>query len=747
MPRPYVHARLPRSGLGNKLFVWARALVFARRHGLPLVVTGWCTPRWRALLKGEDARIYWNYFTPWNELSVSERSRAKVVAEPALEGGLQSDATVYEFSEMPHWKTCFEGLREHRELIRSELFGHLTAARRREIAAVPKPMICLQIRMGDFRTLKAHEQFSQVGGVRTPLDYFRQWIEDLRAVHGSDVPVTIVSDGTAAELASLLALPKVTHTPGRTGLADLILMADSRLLVCSAGSTFSQWGGFLGDPVLIHHPDHMHYFCRPEADRVHVFEGAESPGAVEAWPPLLRSNVVSLGGIDQPRDSSLKPGTHVLHVPFGYFPDQCGGTEVYVAALCRELTAMGIRNTVAAPGEKDASYTHDGVGVRRFEIDPHPTFESINVRGDEVAARSFATVLNEVKPDTIHFHAHSPAVSIHLLNEARRRGLKTVFTYHTPTASCRRGTLMRWGTEPCEGEMRDTLCAACHLHSINVPRPLAAAAAVLSPVTQVCRALVPAQARWQFPLRSRPLTTQRHRQVRQWFVGMDRIIALCSWTEQLLQLNGVPRFKVRKVRHGLTQVAAVSEGRERSSAGAVPRLIFLGRLDPNKGVHLILDALALCPDLKLEIDLYTVIDAVPGPYVRGIMERLNHEKRARVCAPVKASEVIDTLAGYDALLVPSQWMETGPLVVLEAFAAGVPVVGSHLGGIAEWVTHERDGLLVKGSSANGWAQALRRLVSEPELLPKLRAGILPPRSMGEVAEEVRAVYEEVLRAA
>ncbi len=115
--------------------------------------------------------------------------------------------------------------------------------------------------------------------------------------------------------------------------------------------------------------------------------------------------------------------------------------------------------------------------------------------------------------------------------------------------------------------------------------------------------------------------------------------------------------------------------------------------------------------------------------------------------PVKSSEVIETLAGYDGFLVPSQWMETGPLVVLEAFAAGVPVVGSDLGGIAEWVTHERDGLLVTENSASGWAQALRRLVNEPGLLPKLRAGIRPPRSMREVAEEVRAVYEELLPAA
>ena len=52
------------------------------------------------------------------------------------------------------------------------------------------------------------------------------------------------------------------------------------------------------------------------------------------------------------------------------------------------------------------------------------------------------------------------------------------------------------------------------------------------------------------------------------------------------------------------------------------------------------------------------------------------------------------LSRIDVLAVPSQWLETGPLVVLEAFAAGTPVIGSDLGGIRELVSDGRDGLLV-----------------------------------------------------
>ncbi|MDP9171223.1 MAG: glycosyltransferase, partial [Acidobacteriota bacterium] len=100
---------------------------------------------------------------------------------------------------------------------------------------------------------------------------------------------------------------------------------------------------------------------------------------------------------------------------------------------------------------------------------------------------------------------------------------------------------------------------------------------------------------------------------------------------------------------------------------------------------------------------------------------------------------------YDLLAVPSQWLETGPLVVLEAFAAGTPVLGSDLGGIAELVRDGVDGVLVKpAGSVAAWAQAMRRLCGQPELLIRLRAGIRPPRHTREVALEMMPVYRNAL---
>ena len=95
------------------------------------------------------------------------------------------------------------------------------------------------------------------------------------------------------------------------------------------------------------------------------------------------------------------------------------------------------------------------------------------------------------------------------------------------------------------------------------------------------------------------------------------------------------------------------------------------------------------------------------------------------------------------LAVPSQWLETGPIVVLEAFAAGIPVAGSNLGGIPELVEHGVNGLLIDPASPANWAAALRSLSQDPDLLATLRSRIRPPRTMRDAAAELNAIYSQV----
>jgi glycosyltransferase involved in cell wall biosynthesis len=72
------------------------------------------------------------------------------------------------------------------------------------------------------------------------------------------------------------------------------------------------------------------------------------------------------------------------------------------------------------------------------------------------------------------------------------------------------------------------------------------------------------------------------------------------------------------------------------------------------------------------------------------------------------------------------------------------VIGSNLGGIAELVSHDLDGWLVRHADVDAWALALHRVASDRALLDRLRAGVRPPRSTSDVARDMVAVYESIL---
>jgi len=179
-------------------------------------------------------------------------------------------------------------------------------------------------------------------------------------------------------------------------------------------------------------------------------------------------------------------------------------------------------------------------------------------------------------------------------------------------------------------------------------------------------------------------------------------------------------------------------------AGASLALAFMGRLDPTKGVDLVLDALALIPDADVTFDIYGVLPRNNDPYSARLAARIRKDPRVRLVPAVPSAASIATMRAYDMLVVPSQWLETGPLVALEAFQAGIPVIGSKLGGIGDRVTHGVDGLLLDAHDPRAWADEIRRLAADRGALAKLKAGVKPPPSMADVSSAMIRLYEELL---
>jgi glycosyltransferase involved in cell wall biosynthesis len=408
------------------------------------------------------------------------------------------------------------------------------------------------------------------------------------------------------------------------------------------------------------------------------------------------------------------------------------------------LQQQQIASTIAAPGLRNAAYRFDELPVRRFAVSPAlEKLDSLYGAGDSVAAANFARILEDEQPDVLHCHAFTSAVSLLIVRAAKQRGIPVVFTYHTPTVSCQRGTLLRWGNQVCDGKLRLHTCARCTLHGLGLPRPASMAIGSLPPaVVRRIGEFGYAGGIWT-ALRMTELLQGRHGAFQRLMQEVDRVVVLCRWTQEVLLRNGVPVAKIALSPHGLDYMPAPAEAGELPAAPPW-RIAFFGRLDPTKGPDLLISALRRMPELPVELHLYGISQGASGnAYLRRLQMLANHDRRIRFLPAVDREQVIPLLRTYHLLAVPSRWLETGPLVVLEAFAAGRPVMGANLGGIAELVSHDVDGLLLEPDSVIAWSTAFGRLNDEPELYPRLRAGVGEPRHISRIAGEMAAVYRRL----
>ncbi|MCJ7694897.1 MAG: glycosyltransferase, partial [Anaerolineaceae bacterium] len=141
-----------------------------------------------------------------------------------------------------------------------------------------------------------------------------------------------------------------------------------------------------------------------------------------------------------------------------------------------------------------------------------------------------------------------------------------------------------------------------------------------------------------------------------------------------------------------------------------------------------------------------------GPYDQesayrdSIKRSINGNKQSiRVCGGFSHDQLGEVLSEIDVLVVPSVWHENNPRVIQEAFAAQTPVIASNVGGMAEFVQHEVNGLLFDRSNEIDLARQLSRIVNEEGLLERLRCGIKPVKKIEVEVEELIKIYEELIQ--
>lgn len=440
-----------------------------------------------------------------------------------------------------------------------------------------------------------------------------------------------------------------------------------------------------------------------------------------------------------------------IQVPFCFYPDPVAGTEAYAESLAHHLGQHGVNVVIAAPGARTDRYDHNSIAVRRFAVsnEVHDVLD-IYGEGDITASREFARILDEERPDIVHLHAFTRGVSLRLIREVKSRGIKVIFSYHTPTVSCQRGTLLRWGSEVCDGKLDVGACAACTLHSHGLSKTSSLILGNLPKIASGLVKLTGLSGRAWTALRMAELVALRHSTFRSMVEAIDQIIAHCLWTRDLLVRNNVSAEKITYSRYGHSLNGSQSTNRNQSAGpqSAIPvRIAFLGRMDRTKGPDILIRALRSLPEAPVELHLYGIVQSASNTeYLEQLKELASTDSRISILPAVPGEQVVALLQSYHLLAVPSRWFEVSPIVIHQAFAAGTPVIGSNLGGIIEMIEHEVNGMLVDTDSVEAWSKVIRRCYEDQDLLERLRRGVRPSREMSEAAQEMLLLYEKVIKA-
>ena len=421
---------------------------------------------------------------------------------------------------------------------------------------------------------------------------------------------------------------------------------------------------------------------------------------------------------------------HITFVLESFYPTHRAGTETYVLNLALGLLEQGwqVSVIVAAVGSKSSTANYKGVTVYALSVPTKISTHELNGLTEPSNLIEFKALLHKIAPEIVHFHSFSRSFSHPHIKAAHRHGAKIFFTAHLGNAFCARNDLLLYGKKQCNAKIEVFRCTACfasvkHNKTMQIVGGLAAN---VLPYTALRKKL--------------PALNLIHNKLRNLYALRNYVhtnIAIAKWIKKAYLINHIANTKI------LTQAintAPFAFSNKPFTEGKL-QLGFIGRTNPSKGLHVLLKTLEINELYKqIELHVITIQDVSEPIYyeqVRAKFSELGYNSWKENLSHTKINTEMDN---WDMLVLPSTANEAAPLVILEAFAKGLPVLGSDYPAIAEMITHNHNGLLFKNGNSKQLAEILTKLVTDHGKIPQLKQNVKPPKDIKQLVSEHIKLY-------
>ncbi len=438
----------------------------------------------------------------------------------------------------------------------------------------------------------------------------------------------------------------------------------------------------------------------------------------------------------------------ILQVIHSFPPHTFAGTEVYSYQLSKELAKRNqvfvffrVKNTV------DPEYLikhHNYQGLECYSINhTFSSCESFNATfRDSSIDEKFAQLLDQLKPDIVAIQ-HLLFLSHGIIDEIKKRNIPIVYTLHDYWLFCYRGQLIKDGLKVCFDHSVSG-CRECLKFLVNIKKHTLSIYFIikrsLPPVV-----LIPLKKIYRFLIR-KP-SAQKAQDYRESALSVsrkiDRFIAPSNFIRNKFIAEGFPAEIIIHCDYGFNTQGYDKSG---NGGGEILRFGYLGTLIPTKGADILIRAFKGIKEKDVELDIYGRLFAYSAyEYYPGLLKKLcKKDKRVKLRGEYDNQRIAGILSGIDVLVVPSIWPENSPLVIHEAFLAGVPVIASKIGGIPELVIDGKNGLLFNPADLDDLRKKLEYVIGNKRILEKFRENLPKIKSIEENARELETIYRSLI---
>lgn len=324
--------------------------------------------------------------------------------------------------------------------------------------------------------------------------------------------------------------------------------------------------------------------------------------------------------------------------------------------------------------------------------------------------REFERLLSCERPDVVHVHNTLVMISPSIYEACKHAGVPVVQTLHNYRLFCPAGTFFRDGM-PCEDCVTDSRFSSV-LHRCY--RQSAGATAAVATMLAV----------------NHTRGTYRN--------DIDRYIALTNFARSKFIECGLPADKVVVKPNFIHPDPGARQGIGNYA-------VFIGRLIQEKGMGTAIRAWKLLPP---EMELKVIGD---GPSSEGLRQLARDLKLKNITflGALQRQEVFEYLMKARFLLFPSEWYESFPVTILEAYSHGVPVIASRIGVMPEIVKENQTGLLFEPSNAESLSRLIESIWNKTDVILQLGQNARGEYEKCYTAErncdQLIAIYNSVLR--